>query len=264
MLLIGDFGSKYYKQINEAIGKRDKEALKKLVKEQVGLGINYISTGYISTLSSRLEDLKWFVDTIQEEAEVSLHLHNTKIEFLDNILSRCSRGRPMIGYVLAEHDSIKKYLPVIKKYRPRITGLLMKNDRPPENAMQRLEAARLLVNALLEAGTFEEDIFLDPFITPICYNSQAGMQVMEAMSSIKNEFRKINLVCDISNISFGLPGSALIDKVFMVQLMTAGMNALIVNSLDKDVRTVLYASRMLLGQDDHCREYLSAHRQGII
>jgi 5-methyltetrahydrofolate--homocysteine methyltransferase len=49
----------------------------------------------------------------------------------------------------------------------------------------------------------------------------------------------------------------------MVQTMTMGMDAYILDPLDKTMMGFVYASTALLGQDQFCMNYLNAHRNGL-
>ncbi|HYE81429.1 MAG TPA: dihydropteroate synthase [Clostridia bacterium] len=264
MLIVGNFGNLRFKQINDLIVNRKMDEIKSLLKEQVQLGVHYLNTGQLDLSSGNMENVKWFLHAAQEEAEIPLFINNPSPETLDQVLSLCNHGQPILNLVLAERKHLPEFLPFIKKYNAKVVGLLMPDDTPPESARQRIEAARMIVGALREEGVAEKDIYLDPFIKPICNNTRAGVEVLEAIRSIKQQFTEVNFICSISNISFGLPNSKLIDQTFLIQLMTAGMNAFILDPLEKDLRTAFFISRMLLGQDAFCREYLTAHWQGMI
>jgi 5-methyltetrahydrofolate--homocysteine methyltransferase len=49
----------------------------------------------------------------------------------------------------------------------------------------------------------------------------------------------------------------------MIQTMTMGMDGYILDPLDKTMMGFVYASQALLGQDEFCMKYLTAHRKGL-
>ncbi|MEL7568461.1 MAG: methyltetrahydrofolate cobalamin methyltransferase, partial [Dehalobacterium sp.] len=66
-----------------------------------------------------------------------------------------------------------------------------------------------------------------------------------------------------SNISYGLPNRKILNQVFMIQTMARGMDGYILDPLDKTMMGFVYASQALLGQDQFCMNYLTAHRNGL-
>ncbi|HEY3426085.1 MAG TPA: methyltetrahydrofolate cobalamin methyltransferase, partial [Negativicutes bacterium] len=85
----------------------------------------------------------------------------------------------------------------------------------------------------------------------------------DAIRLIKNKFPAVHLTCGLSNISYGLPNRGVLNRLFVVQTMTAGMDGYILNPTDKAMMGGVYASMALLGQDRFCGKYLKAHRKGL-
>ena len=66
----------------------------------------------------------------------------------------------------------------------------------------------------------------------------------------------------VSNVSFGLPQRKLINEVFLLLLMSRGLDAAIVDPCDAQLMANVKAAEALLGRDDYCAEYLRAFREG--
>jgi 5-methyltetrahydrofolate corrinoid/iron sulfur protein methyltransferase len=79
----------------------------------------------------------------------------------------------------------------------------------------------------------------------------------------KEQMPEVKLISALSNISFGLPNRKLLNRIFLVQTMTMGMDAYILDPTDKDVMGFLYATEALMGQDRYCTRYLAAYRKGF-
>jgi 5-methyltetrahydrofolate--homocysteine methyltransferase len=133
----------------------------------------------------------------------------------------------------------------------------------PTTAEDRLRIAASLVEALEKDGVAQEDIYLDPLIKPLSINDKHGREVLDAIRLIKDRFPAVHFTCGLSNISYGLPNRAVLNRLFVVQTMTAGMDSYILNPTDKAMMGLVYASRALLGQDKYCARYLKAHRSGL-
>ena len=70
------------------------------------------------------------------------------------------------------------------------------------------------------------------------------------------------MVCAVSNVSFGLPRRKLLNHTFIPMLMSAGVDALIVDVRDKGTMACISAAEALLGKDKYCINYMQAYRQG--
>ena len=71
----------------------------------------------------------------------------------------------------------------------------------------------------------------------------------------------MHTVCGLSNVSFGLPARKLINQTFLVQAMQAGLDAAIVDPLDKRLMSLIYASELLLDRDEYAANFLAAFRE---
>ncbi len=69
-------------------------------------------------------------------------------------------------------------------------------------------------------------------------------------------------ICGLSNVSYGLPERRLLNQVYMLLAMAKGLDAVIVNPLDRRLMANMVAAKTLLGQDEWCTNYISAHREG--
>jgi 5-methyltetrahydrofolate--homocysteine methyltransferase len=66
----------------------------------------------------------------------------------------------------------------------------------------------------------------------------------------------------LSNVSYGLPNRALLNRYFLIQAIAAGVESFILNPLDKKLMGAYHAARALAGRDKFCAAYLKAHRKG--
>ena len=259
MIFIGDLSFAGHKRVKRLIAKRNEQGLHGIVKSLANMGVHYL---YLSLMEMTKEDICWFINIIQDTAELPLCLETPSVGHLETALTLCRYGRPLINLTSLEDASAADNISVVRKYGARVIKMLILDNKLPVNANERLQAARVVLAELQAAGIEEKDIFLDPVIKPICTNTSTGREVFTAIRLIKDEFPQVNLISNVCSISFGLPKRELINKVFLVQLMAAGANAFIVDSMDKDSRSMYYISKMLLGYDPYCREYLTLYRRG--
>jgi 5-methyltetrahydrofolate--homocysteine methyltransferase len=132
----------------------------------------------------------------------------------------------------------------------------------PQDVEERLKNARLLVERLRDVGVADEDIYLDPLVCPVSTDSRFGKIVIDTLRAMKAEFPEVQTICGLSNVSFGLPERKWINRAFMVLTMAAGLDAVIIDPLDRVMMALIYAAEATLGKDEFCMEYLSAARSG--
>ena len=71
----------------------------------------------------------------------------------------------------------------------------------------------------------------------------------------------MNTVCGASNISFGLPDRPAVNSAFLSMSVAAGITAVIANPLDEASRTGILTGDLLMGNDEHCMNWITAHRK---
>ena len=71
----------------------------------------------------------------------------------------------------------------------------------------------------------------------------------------------VNTVCGASNISFGLPNRQALNAYFLSMAVASGMTAAITNPLEEQNRLAILAADLLMGYDENCLAWISAHRE---
>ena len=82
------------------------------------------------------------------------------------------------------------------------------------------------------------------------------------MRRITAQYPDIHKICGLSNVSFGLPKRKIINRAFLVLAMASGLDAAILDPLDKPLMALLKGAEALLGRDDYCMNYIAAARSG--
>jgi cobalamin-dependent methionine synthase I len=87
---------------------------------------------------------------------------------------------------------------------------------------------------------------------------------MDTVRAIRSEFPIAHLSMGLSNISFGLPGRQLINRIFLSLAMMAGLNSAVLDPADQALRTTILTTELVLGHDHLCRKYTQCFRSGPI
>ena len=121
-----------------------------------------------------------------------------------------------------------------------------------------------LINRLTNEGIPVEKIYVDPLVQPVSVDTGMGTAVLGAIYKILNDFRGVNTICGLSNISFGLPMRKVTNRNFLALCMASGLSAAILDPTDKQLMATLLSVEMLLGRDEYCGSFIEAYQNGRI
>lgn len=263
MLIVGELINTSRKAIKPAVETRDAAFIKEMAQKQVDAGADYVDVNCGTMVFDEEETMAWLVETVQSQVSAPLCLDSPNPKALEKGLTLVKNGQPMINSITGEKERFATILPLVLKYKAKIVGLCMDDSGMPETAADRLKIADKLIHDMVAAGVPEDDIYLDPLVHPVSTGDKAGLEVLETIHSIKQKYPKVHGICGLSNISYGLPNRKILNQAFMIQTMAMGMDGYILDPLDKTMMGFVYASQALLGQDEFCMNYLTAHRKGL-
>ncbi|MBC2721671.1 methyltetrahydrofolate cobalamin methyltransferase [Desulfosporosinus sp.] len=265
MLIIGELINTSRKLISEAVEKKDADYIKRIAIDQVEAGANYIDINCGTMIFDEVETMEWLVNTVQEVVQVPLCIDSPNPKAIEAGLkiARNSNGKPLINSITGENERYSEILPLVLNYKTKVVALCMDDNGMPETAEDRMAVAQNLYQRLIEAGVSEDDIYFDPLVKPVSTGDKAGLEVLDTIKLIKENYPNVHMVCGLSNVSFGLPNRKVLNQLFMIQTMTMGMDSYILNPLDKSMMGAVQGSQTLLGKDSYCTGYLNAHRKRL-
>jgi 5-methyltetrahydrofolate--homocysteine methyltransferase len=226
-------------------------------------GATYLDVNCGNKVHNEVEIMEWLVNTIQAAVEAPLCIDSPNSKALEAGLALAKYGQPMVNSITDEKSRFDEVLPMVLKYKAKIIALCMDDTGMPNTADDRMRVVKSLYAKLTAAGVPEEDIHFDPLVKPVGVVNEAGLEVLETIKLIKQHYPKVHFACGLSNISFGLPFRKILNRLFVVETMTLGMDGYILNPTDKGMMGVIYAAKTLLGQDEYCGDYLTAYRDGF-
>jgi len=262
MLVVGELINSTRKVIRPAIESQDAAFIQDLAQKQADAGAHYIDCNAATVgVEREPEMLSWVVQKVQEVVDLPCAIDSPNAAAMVSAL-QVHRGKPMINSITAEQAKLDSLLPVVEKNACKVIALCMGDGGMPQDVEERLKNARLLVERLRDVGVADEDIYLDPLVCPVSTDSRFGKIVIDTLRAMKAEFPEVQTICGLSNVSFGLPERKWINRAFMVLTMAAGLDAVIIDPLDRVMMALIYAAEATLGKDEFCMEYLSAARSG--
>ena len=265
MLIIGGLINTSRKAIREATETRNKQYIQKVAKHQEAAGANYLDVNCSTMVGQEIKCMEWLVNTIQEVTNLPLCINSLDENALRTglQLAKSDNGKKMINSTTAEKKRYQVVVPLVKEFNTKIVAFCIDDAGIPETAEDRIRIASKLVEDIEKEGLAQDDIYLDPLIKPLNSNDKYGKAVLDAIWVIKKKYPVVHLACGLSNISYGLPNRAVLNRLFVVQTMTMGMDGYILNPTDKAMMGAVYAALALLGNDKYCTKYLKACREGL-
>lgn len=261
MIIVGELINGMYKEVGRAIREKDKKTIQKIAKDQVASGacILDVNTG---PASAEPEDaMKWLVETIQEVVDVPLALDSTRAKVIEAGL-KLVKKKAMINSTSGDKEKLDVLLPMAKQYNASVIALTMDKKGIPRDRHARSEIAANIIAACMEAGIEMADLYIDPIVLPV---NVAQPQIIESLEAIK----EIKLLTDpaprtivgLSNVSQGSKERPLINRTYAVMAVMMGLDAAILDPLDKELGDAVITAELLLGKHIYCDSYLDACRR---
>jgi len=172
---------------------------------------------------------------------------------------KAADGKVLINSVSGEPKSLKKVLPLAKKYGAAVIGLALDKNGIPDSAEGRLAIARRIRNAARRLGIPDSDIIIDCLTLTVSAEQKRAAETLRAIRMVKEKLG-LSTVLGVSNISFGLPQRPLISSAFFAMAMEAGLDAAIINPKDKPMMDSWRSAMVLLNRDHQATAYIEAYR----
>lgn len=200
------------------------------------------------------------IKEIQSILDVPLQIDSTSPKVIESGL-RVYNGKAIVNSVSGEDKSLDTILPIVKKYGAAVVGLTLDENGIPTSALDRYKIAEKIVKKAEEYGIGREDVYIDCLTLTAAAQQEDVKDTLEALALVKEKLQ-VKTVLGVSNVSFGLPNRALINKVFFCAALYEGLDLPIINPLDREMMDTILASNLLWYKDIGGKEYL-AHNENI-
>ena len=265
MLVVGERINASNKSVGQAISGKDKEFLQNLAKAQADAGADFIDVNAGVGQEARENAtaiMEWLIDVVQESTDKPLAIDSDDPEVVEAALHKYRGETVMINSVNAEPDRLDSIGRLTAGRQASVVALVMKEGGIPATVEERMTAAEAIMTHLTRLGIKEDQIYFDPLVIPISVDSGQGIITLRTIEEIKSRYPSAKSVMGLSNISFGLPNRAMVNRSFMLMAAAAGLDAAIMDPLDAKIMSLVKVADMLVGKDPYCKAYIKAHRQG--
>jgi len=260
MLVIGERINATRSRIAHAVRARDATVLAREAHVQTEAGADFIDVNVGCDPAREGEHLEWALPIVLENTHLPLCLDSPNPEVLQRGLRLVERRPVMINSVTAEPAKLEAVLPLAARSGALLVALTMDERGLPETADRRVEIAAHIIGAAREAGIGAERVYVDPCVQPVGTSAGQGMEVISAVFRIMQAFPGVHTTCGLSNVSFGLPNRALLNRVFLGCLIVAGLDSVIVDPTAEGIMETIRAAEALAGRDEFCMRYIRAMR----
>jgi 5-methyltetrahydrofolate--homocysteine methyltransferase len=263
MRIIGEKINGTRKQVAAAIAGRDAQFIASLARQQAEAGAHWLDVNAGTPPEREPEDLTWLVQTVQGAVELPLSLDSTNPQALAAALKQVKQV-PLINSISGEPQRLQGILPIAVAHGCEVIALAMDDRGIPATADARLEVIRHLLEATRGAGMRDGSVYVDPLVMTVATNTESARVTLKVIRAVRAEFPEAHVSLGLSNVSFGLPARALINRTFLTLALAAGADTAMIDPTDRELRAALFASELLLGQDKHCLGYVRAYRAGLL
>jgi 5-methyltetrahydrofolate--homocysteine methyltransferase len=263
MRIIGEKINGTRKAVAKAIVERDAAFIQNLAKKQVEAGAHWLDINAGTPSDREADDLSWLIQLVQSVTDVPLCLDSANPEALRAVVKEVKKP-PIINSISGEAARLNGILPIVAENGCEVIALCMDDKGIPATVEARIEVIRKIFVETRHVGIPDGKVYVDPLVMTIATNIAAGQITFNTMRAVRAEFPQAHISCGLSNISFGLPVRALINRTFLVLALEAGMDTAIIDPNDRELQAAMRAADLLLGRDKHCLNYTRAFRAGLL
>ena len=261
MIIVGERINGTRKRIREAVIARNSDLIAEEARRQAEAGADYLDVNAGTDPAREPADITWLVETAQAVTDKPLCIDSPNPAALQAGLA-AHRGQALVNSASAEESRLELVLSLARRHGARLVALTLDDSGLPKTAAQRVALACKLGEAAQAAGLPIGDLFIDPLARAVGVESDQGAAFLDAVSGIRAALPGVHVICGLSNISFQMPARRLLNRTFLAMALARGLDAAIVDPLDRELMAVACAGETLLGQDDMCLGYIQAFRAG--
>jgi len=245
MLRIGENLNVMVKRIGNAMRERDPKPIQELAIAEAKAGVDYIDINLGPARKEGGPLMEWVVKVVQEVVDTPLFLDTINAEAIEAGLKvyENRKGKAVINSIMARPESMEQKFPLAQKYNAGVVALLWGPTGLPRDASERGVLAAELMQKAAEYGIPNEDVWIDPIVTPIT-SPQSQVQVpscvefMMMFKDLQEMAPGLKATCGLSNVSNGAPDHLrpILNQTYMIMLERYGMMSAIVDAFDEDLK----------------------------
>lgn len=250
MKIIGENIHVISPRVKEAFAQQDLKFFQDLAVAQVEAGADALDLNIGPQKKAGHEIMPWLVKGVQEVVSVPLSLDTTNLAAIEEGL-KVAKNQCIINSVSAEEERLAVVPPLAKEYNAKLVALTMAKSGIPVSAEERVNIAlEALIPRALEIDMPMEDLLIDPLVLTVSGCQEYCPECVEAVRILKVAGDPPPMTnAGLSNVSNAVPREMrpLINRTYCVMLMAAGIDYIIADPLDQDLKEFI---RIVNERDD--------------
>ncbi len=240
MYIIGENIHIISEKVKAALAERDARFFQELAVKQVEAGASALDINLGPRKKDGEEVFPWIVEQIEKVVDVPLSFDTTNVLGIEAGLKQVTKAQPIINSTSAEPERLEKVPLLAKKYGTRLIALTMGSGGIPVAADERVNIAlETLIPRMLEIDFPMQDLIIDPLVLTVSGCQEYCPQLIEAVRTLQFAWDPPPAISvGLSNVSNAVPreNRPLINRVYCAMLMGVGLQMMIADPLDEDLK----------------------------
>ena len=261
MYIIGENIHIISDKVKEALKGRDAKFFQDLAVRQVEHGAQALDLNLGPRKNDWAEVFPWMVETVEAVVDVPLSFDSTNLLGIEAGLKKVTKAQPIINSTSAEPERLERVPLVAKRYNARLVALTMGASGIPVSADERVNIViEQLIPRVLEIDFPVSDLIIDPLVLTVSGCQQYCPELIGAIQTLQVAWDPAPVISvGLSNVSNSVPkeNRSLINRIYGVMLMGAGLQMMIADPFDEELKNVI---RIVETRDDStalARSYLT-------
>jgi 5-methyltetrahydrofolate corrinoid/iron sulfur protein methyltransferase len=243
MYIIGENIHILSDKVKEALKTKNGQFFQELAIKQVEAGAQALDLNMGPRKADWAEIFPWMVELVEAVVDVPLCLDSTNLLGIEAGLKKITKAQPIINSTSAEPERLEKVPLLAKQYNARLVALTMGTSGIPIAADERVNiAVEMLIPRMDEIGFPMQDLIIDPLVLTVSGCQQYCPHLIDAVRTLPFAWDPAPAISvGLSNVSNAVPreGRPLINRVYCAMLMGAGLQMMIGDPLDDDLKTTI-------------------------
>lgn len=263
MIYIGEKLNSSIPATHALIVARDAGAIASLAVRQVQAGAEWLDLNAGMFTEAEGETLAWLAAIAADATDAGLVLDSPDPAVLDRVAAGQAGRRLLLNSATMDPGRLEPMTGLALRLGAGLVVLPIRGRRMPATAEEQEATGDALVAALRMAGLPDERIYLDILVGAAAAEAEAPARSLRFARTMRSRYPAIHLTGGFSNVSYGLPGRHVINAAFASAAICAGVDAPILDVLNRGLMHQIAAAALISGQDEYCAGYLDYYRSNM-
>jgi 5-methyltetrahydrofolate corrinoid/iron sulfur protein methyltransferase len=260
MFVIADRINGIFDDVNEAIESKNAAAIQDVARQLIEGGATALDINAGRKTADPQGTLLWLAETIRAVSDVPLSIDTAKPDIMKAVVARVP-GAKILNSTKADPEMAIEYIGLAVEHQASLIGLTFDAEGVPGNVDKRVELGAQLIALATDGGLPMHRLFIDPIMLPLKCTPQNPLHCLEAIAQIKKfSDPPPHLLLGLSNVSDGCTAVNLIDRTYVAMAIAHGLDAVFLDTRDKELMDTVITAELLLGKTVYCDSYLEAAR----